>query len=944
VQAAGIQDMGVPYVQNYPKTLYQAANKNWSVVKDARGVMYFGNSGGLLSFDGRYWNLYRMPNKVIVRAVAADTKGRIFTGGFGEFGYWAYNKKGLFTYHSLTGLLPKPQRPADEIWKIVVDGPRVLFQSFSSLFVYEKGRVEVISSPKPFLFLFKAGNRSFVEVIGEGLYELKGKRLQLIPNSGRLGRSGVHAILPFSKDRYLIGTAKDGLFIYDGKDIKPWANQANDFLKNYQLNNGVLVGNKYFAFGTILNGLILLDEAGHIVQRVNKAGGLQNNTVLSLYTDDNQNLWAGLDNGIDRIEINSPLHFYFDKAGRFGTVYTSIVHDNKLYLGTNQGLFYRNLDQQRQALAASDFKLVPGSQGQVWDLFLVDGQLLCGHNEGTFRVTGQRLDRISAVKGGWVFKRLPGNPNLLLQGTYTGLVVYRRDARGTWSFSHKVSGFGAPSLYVEPDGKGRVWVSHAYQGLYRLELSPDLKEVKATRNFDKSQGLPGNFNINIFNLEGRIVFSSDAGFYIYDEILNRFSRYGELNGKLGPFASSNKIIKAADKKYWFIDHGKIGLADLSEPGKVQLDATTFSILNGRMVEFYESISRISKSVYVISVDDGFVFYNAQAGARPRHQVPRVLIRRVENTTDKVFTITENHHPRQAIRIPYGRNDIDISFSLPYYSQGGIRYQYYLEGHSRQWSDWTARTQKGFTNLEPGAYRFLVKARLHGGAASPVTVFAFTVLPPWYATGWAYGLYGVLAVLLVLLFRYLYGLKLRADQRRIQQDMEREKQEALRQEALHHEQRIVKLKNEQLKSELASKSRELANSALSIVAKNELLQNIQQELLQLKDTAGKKLPDEQLRRIRKVITESRSDDYDWNLFENSFNEAHENYFKKLKAGHPELTPNDLKLCAYLRMNMSSKEMASLLNITVRGVEIRRYRLRKKLNLNHEKNLAEFLMEL
>jgi DNA-binding CsgD family transcriptional regulator len=206
------------------------------------------------------------------------------------------------------------------------------------------------------------------------------------------------------------------------------------------------------------------------------------------------------------------------------------------------------------------------------------------------------------------------------------------------------------------------------------------------------------------------------------------------------------------------------------------------------------------------------------------------------------------------------------------------------------------------------------------------------------------LYGVLALLLVLLSRYLYGLKLRADQRRIEQKMEREKQQALRQEALHHQQRIVKLKNEQLESELASKSRELANSALSIVAKNELLQNIQQELLQLKDTTGKKLPDEQLRKIQKVIAESRSDDYDWNLFENSFNEAHENYFKKLKAGHPDLTPNDLKLCAYLRMNMSSKEMASLLNITVRGVEIRRYRLRKKLHLEHEKNLAEFLMEL
>jgi DNA-binding CsgD family transcriptional regulator len=100
----------------------------------------------------------------------------------------------------------------------------------------------------------------------------------------------------------------------------------------------------------------------------------------------------------------------------------------------------------------------------------------------------------------------------------------------------------------------------------------------------------------------------------------------------------------------------------------------------------------------------------------------------------------------------------------------------------------------------------------------------------------------------------------------------------------------------------------------------------------------------LRKIQKVINDGMNDERDWNLFEDSFNEAHESFFKKLKAQYPDLVPNDLKLCAYLRMNMSSKEMSSLLNITLRGVEIRRYRLRKKLNVPHDKILTEFLMEL
>ncbi|RZL14068.1 MAG: transcriptional regulator, partial [Pedobacter sp.] len=156
--------------------------------------------------------------------------------------------------------------------------------------------------------------------------------------------------------------------------------------------------------------------------------------------------------------------------------------------------------------------------------------------------------------------------------------------------------------------------------------------------------------------------------------------------------------------------------------------------------------------------------------------------------------------------------------------------------------------------------------------------------------------------------------------------------------------IIKLQTENLHAELAAKNRELSNSAMSLVYKNELLNNLSNDILKLRDEHGNKLAEEQVRKIQKVISDGLNDERDWDLFEHSFNEAHESFFRKLKANHPTLVPNDLKLCAYLRMNMSSKEIASLLNITLRGVEIRRYRLRKKLEVSHDKNLSEFLMEL
>lgn len=944
--ATEIKSIGVPYVQNYTKALYQSGNQNWSITKDERGIMYFGNADGLLSYDGKYWQLHKMPHGLIVRSVAADGKGKIYAGGFGEFGYWDDNKKGSLTYHSLISKIPKKYLPNEEIWKIYVDDNRVIFQSFGSIYVYENGRINVIriTSSQPFLFLFKLGHRFFVEQVDTGLFELIGDHLVYIQGSKILGSNGVLSILPFQNRGFIIGTSKSGLFKYDGKQIKPWNNQANSFLETYQLNNGALISGKYFAYGTILNGIVIIDTAGDVVQHINKSSGLQNNTVLSLYTDDEENLWAGLDNGIDRIEVNSPLYFYFDKTGNFGTVYSSIIFNGKIYLGTNQGLYYSNwiTDANNSLLHQFDFKLIPGSQGQVWDLSLEDGKLLCGHNDGTFQVDGTTLHKISNVSGGWAIKKRSANQ--LIQGTYTGLSLFKKDAAGNWLFDYNVRDFFEPSRYVEQDNRGQIWVSHAYKGIYKVILSPDLRTAVSKKFYDEHAGLPESYNINVFNLDNKIVFSSDSGFYVYDDIADHFYRYQQLNKNLGSFASSNKIIPADGKKYWFINHGRVSLADFSVPGHLTIDSNNFTVLNGQMVQYYENISRINNHIYLISVDDGFVIYDDDGDKEGgKLKLPGVLIRQVENITDKITVISDNGGYND-VEIPFSKNNIRITFSLPYYRQAKVKYQYYLEGYSKQWSEWTSQTQNEFTNLGQGIYHFKIRAKTNDEDVTQVTVFTFSVLPPWYATKLAIIFYLLLVVLSYYVIRHFYRLKLKRHQRHLLEKLQKEKEEFLKQEAISNEQQIVKIKNEQLQSDLASKSRELANSAMNIVYKNELLQKIGDAIIHLKDSSGKKLPEDQLRKIQKVIDEGMTDDRDWNLFESSFNEAHESFFIKLKATHPDLVPNDLKLCAYLRMNMNSKEMASLLNISLRGVEIRRYRLRKKLNLEHDKNLVEFLMEL
>ncbi|NTE24938.1 transcriptional regulator [Agrobacterium tumefaciens] len=937
--ASDIKSIGVPYIENYSKSAYGAGNQNWSIAKDHQGVMYYGNAEGLLTFDGKYWQKYKMPNGQIVRSVATDNKGRIYIGCFGEFGYWAI-KDNKLTYHSLTSSLPKGLKITDEIWKIYVDGNRVIFQSFSKIFIYQNNKISIVSSPKSLLFLHKVNNRFFVEVLENGLHELIGNKLVYLPQSDQLGKQGILSILPYKNGGLLIGTSKNGLFIYNGKDFSPLNTPANAFLKTYQLNNGVQLLGKYYAYGTILNGLIIIDENGGIIQKINKSSGLQNNTVLSLYADDEQNLWAGLDNGIDRIELNSPLYFYFDKTGQFGTVYSSIIFNNKIYLGTNQGLFYS--EWSPNTASNLNFKLILGSQGQVWELNIIDNELICGHNSGTFKVLGDRIEWISRTSGGWTIKKLNSNPNYLIQGTYVGLSLYQKTPGTGLKFITQISGFDAPSRFIEQDNKGDIWVGHAYKGLYKLTLNSDYTKVIATKYFDERNGLPGNYNINIFNLENRIVFSTDHGFYTYDELSNKFTRYEVLNKKLGSFASSNNIIKAGEKKYWFINHGKTSLVNFTEPGKIEIDSNQFSLLDGRMVQYYENISKISNSIYLISVDDGFVIYHTQQNqSNAGNKLPRILIRRIDDITDKYYTLSETGNDME---IPYRRNNIRISFSLPYYRQAKVKYQYFLEGYSKDWSEWSDATDKDFTNLASGSYKFKLRAKLNDSSVTDITTFNFIILRPWYLNNWALLIYSLLFAAILIFGKKIYEGKLKKDSLAISARLKAERDEILRKEAEANEKQISKLQTEKLQAELASKNRELANSAMTLVYKNELLQKLTYDISKLKDENGKKLSDDQTRKIQKVINDGMNDERDWHLFENSFNEAHESFFKKLKAQHPDLVPNDLKLCAYLRMNMSSKEMSSLLNISLRGVEIRRYRLRKKLEVPHDKNLTEFLMEL
>lgn len=928
-----IPRLGSPFVQQYQKATYRGGNQNWGIAVGNDGVMYAANTEGLLVYDGQEWDLHTTKNNARLRSVTVDNRGRILVGGAGEFGYWDRGDLGEMKYTSLTPLVQDQQAlKNDEIWRIILAGDDIYFHTFSKSYLYRNNEITTITAEgEPFLFGFKVREDLYFEQLPSGLHRLNNGKLQRIKEADKLEGMHILCMLPFGNNQILIGTSTAGLFLMDAEGhIETWENDAQAFLKQHQLNTGLSLFGSQYAFGTIQNGVIIVNQNGQIVQHIGKHNGLQNNTVLSMTLDRQKNLWVGLDNGIDRIDINSPLYYYTDLRGNIGTVYSSIIYKDKIYLGTNQGLFvspWYGTDRYQSL----HFEIIPDSHGQVWQLEEINGQLVVGHNNGTFLLENGKLKSVSEVTGAWNFIPIRGS-DYWLQANYTGVALMQGDPpiRLLNQFTYQK----APIRNLIQRGPQEFWLTNE-QTVYSFRLSDNFRV--ATEFRPENKGLPDSVRIHgAFNLADNIVLSSDSGFYLFDNILGAFKPYQELNEQLGSFYNANQVIPINNQEYWLIRRSHIAHVNFRSRGEVQIDSSTWNSLQDRMMNGYEHILNVNRGLSLIGLDNGFALYFPQF---PTQQtIPAPTITHVWNTTSE-FRPMYGH-----LKIPNKQNNIRISFASPWYSSAPLQYQFYLEGYTESWSDWAKTAFKEFTNLPFGTYRFHVRALSPDGIQSETTTIEFTVQAPWYLSWTAIICYILLLIILVIITRRLYERRLLAHQEKIQRQLSLEQEEQLAREAAANEKKLISLKNLQLQQELDNKNRELANAAMNIVYKNEMLNNLHHELTHLHDSSGKPLSSEQLRKIGKLIDQAHSDDRDWDLFEKSFNGAHENFFKKLKLDYPALVPNDLKLCAYLRLNMSSKEIASLLNISTRGVEIRRYRLRKKLALPTEKNLTEFLLEL
>ncbi|MEO7984512.1 MAG: triple tyrosine motif-containing protein, partial [Bacteroidota bacterium] len=401
---------------------------------------------------------------------------------------------------------------------------------------------------------------------------------------------------------------------------------------------------------------------------------------------------------------------------------------------------------------------------------------------------------------------------------------------------------------------------------------------------------------------------------------------------------------------WFCRDRKVGIIDRSG-GEVKIVFIP-EIDNRITANGFENINIIDNNNVIIAAEKGFFHINYtlyKKNKQPLH----VLIRRVQcplRNESMVFGGNDSLAEIPVIAHKFNALHFECS-SVLYGQEQNTEFSYYLDGFDKTWSPWSAKREKDYTNLPAHHYVFRVKCRNNFDNESSVASFSFTILPPWYQAWWAYTLYVLLFSGGIYFFykrqqrkyKRLQQLKLKEQQRKYAEE-QKQLQFQHQLEIQESEKQIIQLKNEKLESEVEHKNSELASSAMNLVRKKEILSKLKEDLVQYKGTPEADKSAKEFQKIIRVIDKELDHNEEWEQFAVHFDTVHTNYLKKLKANFPVLTISDLKLAAYLRLNLSSKEIAQLMNISIRGVETSRYRLRKKLSLDNETNLFDFLIKV
>jgi len=899
-QISNAQEL-LPFVENFTKSDYNGDNQVWNVAQGNDNAMYFANNQYFLRYNGVKWEKYTLPNKTIIRSIFIDGD-KIYSGSYKEFGYWQ-RINGKMKYKSLSQgkNIFYGSSDNEEIWKIFKLNGKIYFQTFNEIFVHDAKKTIKLKFPSQVSYCYVVNKEIFVATVKNGVYMLRDNKFFKRENWEKLEQNVIHNIQNYKGEIYIF-TKNNGVFIERGNNLITWNHPLNEIIKREVLVTAKFVDEKTLVIGTGLQGVYILNLENNKYTNINRQNALKNNSILSIAVDNEKDLWLGLDNGISHIEINSPIKVFTDNSGILGSVYSISTIDNGYLFVTNHGIFTcRN----------KKLEVIPSTQGQVWDIFKKGNEFIIGHNDGTFLYDGiSTLKKVNDVNGGWKFLESQYD-NAYFQGNYSGIVVYGdRNDLSKWKILDKLK---KPIRNIAQKKAGELWAADTYRSLYRVLYDKEFN-VSKVENVSQANGLTNDYGVKLFSYKNEVLFMIDNVWYVHNSISNKLVKDEVFNEN---FQNISDIIPIDDYNFLVLKNGIIYSI------KQVNDAFIWSSIPEKYYKGRNIIENIKANKQgnrlLMNLDDGFISVQLES---PKKSIKNILIEgyyQGELISDKT-------------KVKYNQS-VEINVITEYF------------GYSRPDLFCKINGSKNFIPIKNG---LLVLHNLSSGSQNlefyrnngtefiKSATYSFSVAKPWYFSFWMILLYIVFIAGSFYLYykwnkiRYIEKIKLKEEELKHQKEiLELELSAENKQKLQEYEKHILEI-------EVQNKAYEVAGKSLSIAKQSEMIDSIQQILEKENDLSQLKS------KIKKSIKINALNKNEWESFEHNLMQSNEEFVQRISLKYPILTSKDIKLCIYLKMNLSSKEIAPLMNISFRGVELHRYRLRKKLELSPEDSLSKFMI--
>ncbi len=805
---AQFNEYGTHFIKNFGKSEYNGEPQNWSVVQDDRGVMYFGNTNYVLEYDGENWDKIQVTdNNSFIRSLNADESGTVYVGTTGEFGYLMPDKKGRMRYHSLSSDINAEN--LSTIWKIYDKSDTTYFCATDTIYVFKnKKYINKYALDKGGFLSFMVGKELYVGNYYKGLVKLKNDSIIPVKGGEFYKKQDVFTIQNFSKDKLLIGTRYNGLYVYDKytgesqtiTNFNFHSKELNKLLKEAQIYNGKKLSDGNYAFGTLQKGLIIADlRKGEILYNYTDKH-LPDPAVTDICESNQGNLWLAVNKGISFVEYSSPIKKFDKSHGLKGITMDIIRYKGDLYAATTVGVFHQKKTQQ----GFMQFEKLPGINNQARQFSIHtdhktgEKHLLVGTIEGVYDLTNLKDIKTESHKYTHTLLSSDFHPNKIYLGTKDWFIsfIYQDGLILSDKIIHE-----SIRHIVEQDSS-ILWATSLQKGVFKVCRTDT--GYTYTR-YDTTKGLPSNRNIKAFKVSGQCYFGTEKGFYVYNDSLDKFVAKDPFGGRYSNVSPNN--FQSADNSSFWISYSK------NEEYFVEKN-----MMKGKNIIFYskpflEIPNHTITSIYDDKDDmtwfttpDGIFSYDNKH--KKDYLSYNTLIRKVSLTNDSSIFYGTNYNDTSDLQVSteqpnflkcdldYKFNNIHFIYTAPYYEgESKVTYSYKLEGYDEEWSSWLEKNDKGYTNLNEGHYVFKVKAKNIYGVESKLARYEFTILPPWYRTIWAYIIYIFLGITFIILIVKWYTRRLEKEKIRLEKIVqERTKEVVAQKEQIEHQRDEIVKKN------------------------------------------------------------------------------------------------------------------------------------------------------